>query len=807
MLKLEHISIQLNNNTHQLHDVSFQFPDTGFISIVADDETIMLELARVLAGLQAPSTGTLQYDNTLLSDFNEEAFANYRKHYVSSLFNDFQILERRTVWDNVCLSTEQSAFDVDKWLIKYKLYKKKEMLMEELDFEDQLRVIMVRILLHQPKMLVVYPPSTPFSIDEWNKIYPMLQMLDHELLVIVVQDHHSFLYSDRTIEIQDGYVISDSRGNPERNIVSKEIKKIKLDKPHKKKILSFLHQHFRFMFFLSKWFTVLGLILLSCAWFSTTLDVTNIQMSYLEANNLTAIALEKHATGESGMVYENKYEYMNENDLKVLKEELQGDVFASYAPVNSDIANTMVYGMSANDMHVVELNKLEQAGLTNILGRYPENQYEVAMTAEAINTLFTYIDINHLENYLGLTISWYGTPLTITGIISGDQPNLNLYLSMYGYKGEVNYPYDLYSSTIFVMEGFHENHSISQQQAFVPSSKRMIDTMTLRSYDVSNIYPIMSANAYYFYDGKQLLLDNDGYNQSMIKEDEVILDFSMALKLGYSSHYVNGYQNDHIPWSQREEDYCEFIKNWIGKEIQVQAYKIDTAPDDSTIMLKTVTIKGFLFPVSWDYDEEYLKNGGSVLINKNAVSECMQPNTSIQEVYFHTENQEQMLHTLQYLENHPTYSSYFTNSLLLQFFVIDIKKVGPILYICGIIAFIIAISVTLRLLFQVIKEEKKEMSLYYVQGEQMSTLKKFHIQQMLSHLMKSALIACACSMLIIGIFIQIIYYRLSADASILFSILLPVIVTILFILAIGVLLKIIVQKNNVVEDLFIAKDE
>ncbi len=178
MLKLEHISIQLNNNTHQLHDVSFQFPDTGFISIVADDETIMLELARVLAGLQAPSTGTLQYDNTLLSDFNEEAFANYRKHYVSSLFNDFQILERRTVWDNVCLSTEQSAFDVDKWLIKYKLYKKKEMLMEELDFEDQLRVIMVRILLHQPKMLVVYPPSTPFSIDEWNKIYPMLQMLD-----------------------------------------------------------------------------------------------------------------------------------------------------------------------------------------------------------------------------------------------------------------------------------------------------------------------------------------------------------------------------------------------------------------------------------------------------------------------------------------------------------------------------------------------------------------------------------------------------------------------------------------------------
>ena len=100
MLKLEHISIQLNNNTHQLHDVSFQFPDTGFISIVADDETIMLELARILAGLQAPSTGTLQYDNTLLSDFNEETLTYYRKHYVSSLFIIFYCIFYQYVFRN-----------------------------------------------------------------------------------------------------------------------------------------------------------------------------------------------------------------------------------------------------------------------------------------------------------------------------------------------------------------------------------------------------------------------------------------------------------------------------------------------------------------------------------------------------------------------------------------------------------------------------------------------------------------------------------------------------------------------------------
>lgn len=806
MLKLEHISIQLNDNTHQLHDVSFQFPDTGFISIVANDESIMLEFARILAGFQSPATGTLEYDNKLITEFNEETLSDYRKDYVSSLFNDFQILEHRTVWDNVCLSTSQSEFDVDKMLIKYKLYKKKEMLMEELDFEDQLRVIIARILLRQPKMLVVYPPSSPFSIDEWNKVYPLLHAISYEMLVIVVQGYHSSVYSERTIEIQDGYIISDSRGNHEKEYVPKETKKIKLDKPHKKNILSWLHQHFRFMFFLSKWVMAAGLILLSCALFSTILDVTNIQMSYLEANNLTTIALEKHAIGEGGMVYDNKYSYMDEEDLKILEKELQGDIFAAYAPVNNNTLSQTMYGISADNMHVVELNNLQQAGLTNIIGYYPENQNQVAITADSMQYLFPYADENNLESYLGAVISWYGKPLIITGIIPGDQPNLNLYLSMRGYKGEVSYPYNLYDSSIFVVEGFHEKHNIYYQQVFAPSSKRMVDTMTLRSYDVSNIYPIVSANNY-FYDGNQLLLDNDGYNQSTVKEDEVILDFSMALDLGYSSHYLNGYRDNNIPWEQREEDYCEFVKNWIGKEIQVQAYHIDTAPDDSNIMSKTVTIKGFLFPVSWDYDEEYLRKEGSILMNKNAIQEYMQPNINIQEVYFHTEDQEHMLQALQYLKGHQAYSSYFTNSLLLQFFVIDIKKVGPILYICGIIAFIIASCVTLRLLFQIFKEEKKEMSIYYTQGERMSVLKKFHVKQMLSHLIKSAVIACVGSMLIIAIFIQIIYRQLSADASILLSLLLPLIVTGLFILIAAVALHLITLKNDVVEDIFVIKDK
>ena len=129
----------------------------------------------------------------------------------------------------------------------------------------------------------------------------------------------------------------------------------------------------------------------------------------------------------------------------------------------------------------------------------------------------------------------------------------------------------------------------------------------------------------------------------------------------------------------------------IGKTIEVQAYAIDTAPDDSTLMKKTVKIKGFLFPITWDYMEDYLKNEGSILMNKEAVADCMQPNTMIQSVYFHSEKETDMRKALQYLRQHPTYSAFFSRSRLLQFFVVDLKKMSFLLFISGGAAMLLSI--------------------------------------------------------------------------------------------------------------------
>lgn len=805
MLKLNHITLENIEKTHRIEDVSFHFSDTGFISMHGDDESLMLQLARLIAGLLVPCSGSITYGEDVIAQFTQEELCHYRSVSTASLFCDFQLLEQRSVLDNIRMSYDEDEQELDELLKQWGLYGKKETWIEDLDFDDHIRMVLLRILLRHPGVLVVYPPSTPFSAREWGRMYPLLKKLSTRLLVIVIQDENSYTWSDRIIEFEDGYVISDSCGQGNAYRLQPVLEApFQLQPVMRKRIQNRLHHRFRLKYLLLMLLILTSLILVSTAVFSTTLDVTEIEMLYLKQNDLTSIAVEKHAIGSSGEIYEKKYVPMQDTDVQTLKEELKGDVFAGYVPVDSNIAIKSSYLTSADSYAIIEMDTSERAGLHKIYGHYPVNIYETAITYQTALDLFSsQYGVQPPEFYLYQAVSWYGFPLTVTGIIADNQPNSNLSLNMSGYAGSTTGSSSLNSSSLYVYPGFHKQHSNQKQQTFVPSSKRFIDTLTLRSYEVGNLYPIPSANAYYFYDGEQLHLDNDGKNQSMVKEDEVLLDFSMALRLGYRSRYLEGYRDNAMPsWDMREADYTSFIKNWIGKTIEVQAYTIDTAPDDSTLMKKTVKIKGFLFPITWEYRDDYLKNEGSILMNKEAIADCMQPNTMIQSVYFHSEKEADMRKALQYLRQHPTYSAFFSRSRLLQFFVVDLKKMSFLLFISGGIAMLLSIALLMHLLQSIMEDGRKEMSIYYMFGERMQTLKEFYVQHILALVRKHTVAGCLMATLVVSVFVLMIYMKLSAAVTILLSLFLPLLVSAGYLLLLTLLTQQLVKRTCIVEELF-----
>ena len=126
MLKLNRITLENTEKTHRMEDVSFHFPDTGFISIHGDDESLMLQLARLLAGLHKPCSGSMVYGEEVMEYFTPQEQCRYRSICTASLFCDFQLLEQRSVLDNIRMSYDEDEQELDNLLRQWGLYGKKE---------------------------------------------------------------------------------------------------------------------------------------------------------------------------------------------------------------------------------------------------------------------------------------------------------------------------------------------------------------------------------------------------------------------------------------------------------------------------------------------------------------------------------------------------------------------------------------------------------------------------------------------------------------------------------------------------------
>lgn len=806
MLNFNHLEIRTKKQTHLLHDVSFHFADTGFVSIHAPEEELLQRLAKVLAGIQEPDAGSLHYSTTRIHEFSDDELAYYRTSFMASMFGDCQLRLQESVLDNITMGLDFPVYEIEQLLEEWQLSDKRKYAMEDLSFEDQMKTVLIRLLLRHPQALVFYPASTPFSRKELSECYPLLKKLSLRMLVIVVGDPVSFPLSDRVIELENGYIVSDTdvyqtTSCPIRNsdipfALNGEVQDM---------LMKRLNQHFRIKFHVMAILILISFVCLSTSIFSTSLNIVDIQMMFLEQNHYSTIAIEKHAKGNDGTVYPNQFEEMTHQDIKELEKNLKGKVTTSYYPLNTDLLPSGSDSKDITDVSsyvLLEADDISDVGVQNIVGRYPQNVYEVAMNYEdaLLQVDWRSLGGKEPERLLYQTVYWFGEPMMITGILMGDTKNNNLSMQMFGYQEQVNrFIPTLGERSLYVVKGFHEESLMNSQVTYRKSLKRMVDSLTSRVFDFDNLVPL--TYAMYYYDGKnKLSLGMYTAVASDLESDEVILNFSMALQLGYRETYIQDYQNDNVSEVERIQSFEDFCDKWIGKEIRLQTYLVQGAASNSTIMKKPVKIKGFLYPYTWQYLNEYNQEKGDIYIAMDTIQKDLRSNVAIQETYFHTDNKQDMKKALTYLLQHEQYSAFFSASGLLQFFVVDLKNMSVLLAVVGGASLFISLLLLMRYLHRAIRKLEKEMSVYFLFGETMQNIKKFYIRYFAGMLTRRVLFGGFCGTVILAGFILIIYFKLSMYTKILYNLLLPLVLALLFLLIVTVFLIQYMRRCEVIDE-------
>ena len=112
MIHVENLTMQLRGGGHVvsiLKGLSFEVPRKQMVSIVGPSGSGKSTLLGLLAGLDKPTTGSIQLNGQEITAWTESQLAHFRRQNIGYLFQSFHLIPTLTALENVMLPLELSS--------------------------------------------------------------------------------------------------------------------------------------------------------------------------------------------------------------------------------------------------------------------------------------------------------------------------------------------------------------------------------------------------------------------------------------------------------------------------------------------------------------------------------------------------------------------------------------------------------------------------------------------------------------------------------------------------------------------------
>ena len=192
----------------------------GLCGASGSGKSTMLNL---LAGLDSPTSGSIEVDGRLLGSLSRRQLAAYRAHRVGMVFQSFNLIGHRTAQENVELALcfnntphRERRVRAAEVLEQLGLGDRLGHRPADLSGGEQQRVAIARALVKRPEILFADEPTGNLDQENSRQICSLLTNLNREGLTVVIVTHDIDLaekYTARTIRMNYGAVVSDVKGS------------------------------------------------------------------------------------------------------------------------------------------------------------------------------------------------------------------------------------------------------------------------------------------------------------------------------------------------------------------------------------------------------------------------------------------------------------------------------------------------------------------------------------------------------------------------------------------------------------------
>lgn len=204
------------NKQEVLKGIDLRVNKGEFVSIMGASGSGKTTLLNVLSSIDRVSQGTIQIEGKEFTGMKEKQLAEFRKHHLGFIFQEYNLLDTLTVRENVLLplsiknvSKKEANEKFQDIASELGIYELKDKYPSEISGGQKQRTSAARAFIHDPSIIFADEPTgaldSKSASDLLNKLSDMNEK--HQATIIMVtHDPVAASYCSRVVFIKDGRI-------------------------------------------------------------------------------------------------------------------------------------------------------------------------------------------------------------------------------------------------------------------------------------------------------------------------------------------------------------------------------------------------------------------------------------------------------------------------------------------------------------------------------------------------------------------------------------------------------------------------
>lgn len=213
--------VELGGVQQVLFDINFDVHAHEFVAIMGPSGSGKSTCMNIIGALDTPTSGVYELYGRDITNMTADELAIVRNEYIGFVFQQFNLLSKRSVLDNVMLPLMYRGLPMSErvrrareMLARVGLENFETYLPNQLSGGMKQRVAIARALAGNPKLILADEPTGALDSKMGNEILHFFKQLNQDLGITIVMITHEFdiaKYASRLIHIRDGHINYDGK--------------------------------------------------------------------------------------------------------------------------------------------------------------------------------------------------------------------------------------------------------------------------------------------------------------------------------------------------------------------------------------------------------------------------------------------------------------------------------------------------------------------------------------------------------------------------------------------------------------------